>query len=502
MNFIEIAICVNNVDPKGIGRIRCIWYNDYISQKEKALNYNDWDDKDSFVAQPFLPNNINFIPNIGQAVKVLTYTSTNSIVNQEYISGPFTTMYDYDAQTYTQQLENTTYGVIVKHKQDIREKNGNYILSKTENAFARDKDFGVYGKYGSDIILTENGLQLRGGKLLSKENLSPSQKEKLVSFPLMSEKVATLYLKKFPQKATLVNKRIVETKSDNLDLKAIIEYEVDDLTSPTLLSFYVYKVINPYGPTFKTNFFNESTTIDANSVKLINTDNTPNTPTFTIIVNSVDAIPRIIRDKLYTIHDENLSKINNLLPDEDLHPFFFRPTQSFKRLVGDKTDIYEKIKLSNAGPGPGSGLVWSKLRLRPQVREIVKEQKILKIVPGSVEQTFAGLKSDKIYFLSTDTNEGNPPCVNCGNSINFNELDKYELTQQDYIEKIEPNTYATVRGENLLRFLKQIVQVIYTHAHNINKPINEQPDYVDGQILLDMLKTLETDLLNKSIRVN
>ena len=75
--LIEIAMCVNNIDPKGIGRICCVRYNDYVSQKEKGLTYTEWDDRDSFIASPFLPTNINYIPEIGQAVKVLNFTVEN-----------------------------------------------------------------------------------------------------------------------------------------------------------------------------------------------------------------------------------------------------------------------------------------------------------------------------------------------------------------------------------------------------------------------------------------
>lgn len=500
--LIEIAICVNNIDPKGIGRIRCVRYNDYVSQKEKGLTYTEWDDRDSFIASPFLPTNINYIPEIGQAVKVLNFTVENEAVNQEYIAGPFTTMFDYHGQTYAQQLENLTYGVWIQHKPDIREKSGEYIKGKTENAFAKERDYGLYGKFGSDIIFTENGLQLRGGKLIPKENLNAGQKEKMITFPLMSEKNASLYLKKFPQKASIQNVRTIETKSDVGDLKAILEYEVDDLTTPTVINFYVYKVIDNSGPTFKTNFFNDSTQYVASSVKLLNTDNSTSTPTHTVSVSNVSDVPIIIRDVLFKIHEFDLKKLNNLLPGDDLHPFYFKPSEDFKKLVGDKTNIIEKVKLSNAGPGPGSGLVWSKLRFKPQVREIVKVDKKLKFDSNPSEQTFSALKSDKIYLISTDANEGNPPCNTCGNSIDFNSLNKYELSQEDYVEKIDPNTYAIVRGENLLRFLRQLVVVMFTHSHNINKSIEGQPDYAQGAILREMLKTLETDLLNKSIRVN
>ena len=85
MKIIDIGICIDNVDPKGMGRIRCVRYSDYVGEKEKALTYEAWGKNDLFVAIPFLPTNINFIPEINQAVKILNYNTDKSNTNQEYI---------------------------------------------------------------------------------------------------------------------------------------------------------------------------------------------------------------------------------------------------------------------------------------------------------------------------------------------------------------------------------------------------------------------------------
>jgi hypothetical protein len=110
MKIIDIAICIDNIDPKGMGRIRCVRYSDYVSEKEGAYNYNKWSEIDPFIAIPFLPTNINFIPEIGQAIKILNYDTDKELVNQEYIVGPFTTSFNFNTQKFTNQLENTTYG--------------------------------------------------------------------------------------------------------------------------------------------------------------------------------------------------------------------------------------------------------------------------------------------------------------------------------------------------------------------------------------------------------
>jgi hypothetical protein len=81
-------------------------------------------------------------------------------------------------------------------------------------------------------------------------------------------------------------------------------------------------------------------------------------------------------------------------------------------------------------------------------------------------------------------------------------LDKYDFTQEDYIKNIDPKTYSTVRGENLLTLLRSMIQVIFTHRHNPLKPIIGQTEYAEGEELKKLYQTVENDILNKSIRIN
>jgi hypothetical protein len=497
MKIIDIGICVNNIDPKGIGRIRCIRYNDYVGEKEKSVkNYEEWDDYDPFVALPFLPNNINFIPEIGQSVKILNYNTDKETVNQEYIAGPFTTMYDYNSQNFTQQVENTTYGVPIKHKPNIRNTNGGYD-DRVLNAFAKETDQAFYGKYGSDILFTNNGLQLRGGKLKSKENLSDLVN--LIDYPLMAKKSANLYLKKFPNKARLENRKISKVKQITGNLNFIVEYEITSLTGLTDIKFYVYRVLNPNAIKFKTDFFNQTTPITQSEIKLINEDNSNTTPTYTITGISIDNAHLEIRNTIFTIHDKSLNELSTIYSNEDLHPFFFRPSQNFITLTptnetesSNKNSILNTVYVSIVGPS--SGLIWSKDRMTPkQVFNEVNEN-VMTMENNNIEQTFGAIKSDKIFLLSTDTNE-------VDKTINFDVLDKYELTQEDYVSKIEPNTYSTVRGENLVKYLRALYIAFENHVHNINKPYVKS-GYDPHQILEELHKTLENDILNKSIKIN
>jgi hypothetical protein len=156
---------------------------------------------------------------------------------------------------------------------------------------------------------------------------------------------------------------------------------------------------------------------------------------------------------------------------------------------------FNNIKISTIGPA--SGLVWSRERATPTITPVVTIEKEIIVDPDTPEQSFGAVTADKFYLLSTDLGENNT-----STPVPFYDLNKYELTQEDYIRKIEPNTFSMVRGENLVVLLKSIIDVIFSHVHNPLKSISGQPNYDDGNTLKEQLKTLENDILNKSIRIN
>jgi hypothetical protein len=521
MKIIDIGICVDNVDPLGIGRIRCSRYNDITAQKERALEYDAWDDNDLFTANPFLPLNINFVPEIGQSVKIISYDPRKENVNVEYVAGPFTSMYDFNGQTYSQQIAHTSYGVNVEKKPPLKDKSGKFLFKDSENVFANNKDFAIYGKSGSDILFTEGGLQLRGGKLLSKETGNNKKREKMIDYPIMANKSSKLYLKKFPKKMSLENEPIEQTIFNDKDLNYLIEYTISGNTTsgsnnltglnpsttyPTTISLYVYKIINPLGDTFKTNFFNEHSESPFANLKLINLNGGANEATYSTNITNVNNIYIDIRNKLFEIDDLGLVELDDNYNSDDLHPYYFRPSKNFRNLV-PSTGATQTIEAENKDiilrnvnvrrVGPTSGLVYSTTSSRVTSEQIKSSVDKIKIIDNSPEQTFGAVVSDKIYFLSTDlgTNESPIP-------VPFNNLDKYEFTQEDYIKRIDPYTYSTVRGENLLEVLRKIIDVMLTHRHNPLMPIVNQFDYQDGNELKELYKTLENDILNKSIRIN
>ena len=499
MKSVDLGICEDNNDPKGLGRIRYKIYSDNVAAKEKSVTYDKWDDRDPFIAMPFLPNNINFVPEVGQAVKVIYYDLSKDTVNQEYIAGPFTTMFDYNSQSFSQQIENTTYGVVVKHADDVLTSDGQYRNVKSKGVFAKKTDFAIYGKYGSDVLFTENGLVLRGGKLLSKNAASSTNRQKMIFHPIMSNKSSNLYLKKFPKKMTLTTVNLDTINFEKSLLNTIIEYTVNDLLSPTSISIFVYKVNKPYGDLYMSNNFTSNTELNLQYLTLINKDNTTTTPTFIRSVSSINDVYKEIRYVLYTIHENGLSGIDPLYDNNDLHPLYFRPTQELLNYsTTDNTKlsniqtIFSEVKLRDIGPT--DGLLWSIIQTKPKQTKTTQSTKVTSIDRNSSEQALGALITDKFFLLSSETN-------NTDKTINFDDLNNYELTQEDYVEKIEPNTYSMVRGENLLEFISAMIDVLTSHIHNINKPYAKD-GYPQHKRLMELYEKIQNDVLNNSLRIN
>ena len=131
--------------------------------------------------------------------------------------------------------------------------------------------------------------------------------------------------------------------SDNKDLKYIIEYDVDKLkdlsdTNFATIEIKVYKVVTPYGEEFKTNYFTEHSVATESLVKLVNPEGDTTTPTYTVTASSINDIYREIRDKIFLIHDKDLTELNQQYEGGEVHPFYFRPSKSFKTKILDTTE--------------------------------------------------------------------------------------------------------------------------------------------------------------------
>ena len=325
-------------------------------------------------------------------------------------------------------------------------------------------------------------------------------KKSILDFPQLSKKMGRLSMKKFSKTLQSVQEVTTTTEVDTTRFKYIIEYELDDLTTPTELRLFVYKVLPNSGEQFMTDVFSFDSTFntgDENLVKLINTGNTSSDATYIVPLDGTISSGYIeLREALYLIDTEGLTSLYYTYPNETVHPFYYRPTTAFKLDDSNetkKTLFLSKVQVRNQVTS--GGLIFSRQSAAAPVVEKEKIQTVAREVKNGGEQALSNYSADKIYITSTSPNTG----VNV-KKIDFESLDDYELTQDDYIKKIEPNTYGMVRGENLYNLLIAMKNLFDSHIHNINEPlVKTDPNYVK---LNELIETLRNDLLNDSLRIN
>lgn len=492
MKIIEIGRCLDNKDPRGFGRIRATNIDETDSTRAYAIpDWQQWTKDDPFVYTPFLPNHINIIPKKDQAVKIIRYDNERELQNQEYMAGPFTTPHDYGGQIQDKQITETTYGQRTKKTPDIKAFGGKtkkfsdgFLRAESVGSIPKIEDIAISGNYGSDVILTEHGLILRAGKLIDKFTAKEDQKDDLAKYPMFSKKHSKISLKKFPETVEMAYKEVIDNVVTRTDIKHLLEYDVDDITDPTEVRIYLYSIKQSFGEKYKTDVFGPNTELDTNTSSLVYQ--------YTESLSSNDKQQEAyikIRDFISKLDREKLNNIDGSLDDGYAHPFYFRPKASLKT-TQNSTAFLEKIFYYNR---ISHGLVFSLTSIDVPVNKTKVKLPYLKKV-SDTDQTFAAITADNILYLA-QTNPGVD-----GKQIDFNSLDRYEYTQEDYIKRILPNTFATVRGEKLIEILELMTLILLNHKHGILT----EPKYFKSAIdsLKSLIERAKQDMLNNSIRIN
>ncbi len=496
MKIIDIGICIDNKDPRGFGRIRARNSEEQDSTRANAIPiWEQWTKDDPFVYSPFIPNHINVIPQNEQAVKIIRYDDSKGLQNQEYIAGPFTTPHNFTYQNELSQLTETSLGQRGEKTPAIKSFTGErkifddgYLRPESVGSLPKIEDIGINGNYGSDIILTEHGVQLRAGILVHKNNATKKQKEDLEAYPMYSQQHSKLSLKKFPSTKKLDRQVIEETTIPSIDIKHVFEYDVDSLVSATTITYTLYRIERNEGDKYKSDVFSINTELGSETTKLIYSE-TVNLSPGTNDVKLQEAYVQI-RDFISKLDTDKMINIVPGLNDEYAHPFYFRPKNTLRAKPNSNSFLQNITHLDKTN---GFGFLYSESS--PDVQPVVKkvERPYLKKV-SEKDQTFAALTADKILYLSTSSLGAD------GKQIPFPGLDKYEYSEEDYIMRIMPNTFSTVRGEKLIETLELITLILLNHVHGIVTPPKYSQSVIDE--LRKQISRAKLDMINSSIRIN
>jgi hypothetical protein len=492
--IITIGVVVNVNDPRGFGRIRARDITETDSTRANAIpDWQQWSKDDPFVYSPFLPTHINIIPRVEQAVKLIRYDTGKDLQNQEYVPGPYTTPHDFKEQDQESQISETTFGARSKKTPNIKSfannkkiYDDNFIRAESVGSLPRVSDIALSGNYGSDVILTEHGVNIRAGKFIDKFIDNIKLKQDLKYYPTYSRKNARLSLKKFPETLKLISKEITDSVVTRTDIKHLLEYDLDSISNPTQITINLYRINTPEGDKYKTDVFNIDSELGTQTSELIYTEST----TLQDTGNKLQEAYILIREFIAKLDREKLNIIDSTLQDTLPHPFYFRPVPTLRVQAGATSFLENVVFLTRAS---GYGLVFSQDNLEPPIKEEKRVVFDLKKI-SDVDQTFSALSSDFVLQLSTQN-----PGVD-GKKIDFSSLDRYEYTQEDYLKRIVPYTFSSVRGEKLIELLELMSRMLIDHTHGILTP----PYYFADKIarIESIIANAKSEMVNTSIRIN
>jgi len=187
-----------------------------------------------------------------------------------------------------------------------------------------------------------------------------------------------------------------------------------------------------------------------------------------------------------------------------IHPLYFVPTlqlTNYSKDIGNPDThndyalwIMSKVQLKGVST-KGFGLAMTS---NPGERDIVVETSTVMEPVGEVfegKQGIVSIGTDKIFLFSHNITELG--------KIDLSDS-PYGISQEKYISDIEVKTNSLVRGEELMKLLKVIVNFMATHTHAYHglAPVKQSWDGTRVGDLYRLLNNADKKILNQNIRIN
>ena len=508
------GIVINNQDPLMLGRIRAV----PIDEVETSLLPQNWDpikdiwtEKDPLIYLPLLPYYISQVPRVDEYIHIFYYTERQKLDNTKfYIQGPISRPQNNQFEFWRNSESMLASGVFLEKANNIKDPLPPFDnKAETYGIYPQPGDNALIGRGTSDVVVKRDTVLVRSGK-----NIQPQTSG--FNLPTPRQNRGFLQVSLFDlQKKELdpIKKRFFENLPQLV--KKLVEWEVTD-------EFNLTGFTSGGGVT--------ATTVYNGSVKLYSLlpkDQTKTTEIdMTTPLDSFKSGPEYVLDFTGKTLDQGIKIINQFINGinqgkinvdgypqfpiendsrlEKQFPFYFRPTKNNIDKLGSSAtteynmvnSFFTKIKLLPSDKQFGSVLVWAKNVVGQQLTLKNETLRQSSFTPDPV--SYGTLGGDFVYLLSHKTD------IPARNKINLQPKETlYGIDQTYFTDQILPNTDPMVRGDELMKLLKKIVDFLGSHVHNINEaPI---PIGVDGTQLEDIRKILQdadNSILNQNIRIN
>lgn len=496
------CVVLDNQDPLMLGRVRARLltdnYEDIISSIvsppwDEAVD--SWGERDPFIFIPLLPYYVSQVPKINELIQILYFNNEFKYQNQYYVQGPFSTPTASSFEYYAGAQKLTGIGGQYKSSLPIKNKDGSYTNQAIKGVFPEPGDNALLGRGSADVIVKENELLLRAGKIVGP--LEPNR------FPSGSNRRAFVQLSRFDLNKTFqgtqeqrsLEERIVMT---NFLIEWVItnpENTQDRFTG----NVYLYR-LRADQRVNSGNIKPESQIDDLKSLIV--------SEPFTAL--SLQDTVSFINNFIRLCNNENKIKGIKVFGDDYKFPIYYRPTLAMTKLLVDLPTsgntvaatsslnvkkINQNIKLNATAPQSGYGLIYAKDKVGVPFN--IKKTLINLFQYNARPVTYGALGADKVFLLSHFSQIPNKKKIDFDGTL-------YGIDNDKFTDDIIPNTSSMVRGEELLELLNLIVRFLITHTHAF-PGLPPVPVTQDGSTVPNLLAELglaNIKVLNENIRLN
>ena len=505
-----------------------------------------WSVDDPHVISPFLPLFINMVPAKNEDIKLISYQSTNLAENVEYIGPTISQPTKYPYDYYANGRLHTSRGTNVQEAPKLRNSTVSQACFPYENTIA------LNGRNNSDFIFGDRQIILRAGQFHNTE--SNSTNNTTISFPKTNYQQSIIQVDNFKDKLTLDIKEEKKRVEKDTGLRYLIEYGITNWNGSAALdpsiqrptfdgNITLYEVLPLDGTEVimsgkvgvKTDLANNSS-LDL-KVRLSFSNQTEQS-TITILnefLREADSgkLTNPPYDKPVGLSGETYTKYfatgvnisSSTSGDEQLmspFPLYFRPDIAFMNEIGatnytsvsahkNAVSLSERIMLT------GVDTAYFGLAFSSEERPVPVSEEIIKLDDAKWDVgTTQGINStfgNEILLLSYDASipdkEKATPIVDAFNRSSPEVGDNIGLDQHTLVKLSRDNMEPLVRGNQLIKLLKEMWDFISTHEHGLpgTEPFGmTKSTRQEGPATKESIKTAldnaEKSILNQHIKIN
>ena len=523
----------NEEDPMMLGRLRVVpegkKYEDIIGA---VPNWNEdkdpWTSRDPILFLPLLPFFLNITPVKNEYVHIIYQNKSFPTQNQFYLSGVFSSPMSLGYEYYQGSKKYLSSGDRIAETLSIKNKDNTFKKKESDGVFPEAKDNGILGRGTADIIIKENELLIRAGKVKS---LSPNV------LPVGNPNRAFIQLSRFTQKKEQIPSEVQARLSTDVKVvkKAIIwnilnlDNQQDSFTGDVgLYNIKPSKNVN-------TSNFNLESILNLSS----GIDYSGPVETVRFVGKTYEETKTLINDFItgvingFTDYKLPVNNKQNASP-ESTFPLIVTPSKStletsikFKSFQDpngntNTTELKDNaIEYTNylkffGGITPGflstkRGFftVWGSKEGTPiTTAPIIPKFNIVnrfKYRQGE-DVTYASMGAQKLFLLSHDS-EGPKGKISLNDTL-------YGIPQDLFVgglgklgakDSINAKTYPMVRGDKMIELIRKIVEYLAGHVHAISTLPPVPISSGSGQSLDEIFQILadaENTILNENIRLN